>query len=132
MCGQNKLLDSLRYASYEDFSKKRSDSIIYTIVDIPAQFEGGEGKYQQYQKDNIKYPQKLKNSNIAEIVRVKVIIEKDGCIVINKFFKDYNKEFINQVILFIECMPKWIPGSIDGEKVRTERVLSFRFCPDDC
>jgi len=94
---------------------------------ILAQFQGGESGMMNYLRNNIVYPKKSKRKGIQGRVIVGFVVEKDGSISDVKVWQGVNAELDKEAIKVVSGMPNWIPGTLDGEKVRVFYYLPIRF-----
>ena len=97
-------------------------------IEVMPDFPGGMGELMKFVNKNKQYENdKDKNKNVG-IVMVTFVIEKDGSIedsvkVIKPLTEFYNKEAIR----IVKAMPKWVPGTKNGEPVRVQFNLPIKF-----
>lgn len=75
----------------------------------------------------IKYPEEAVREGIQGRVMVDFIIEKDGKISNVKVSKSVSPELDAQAVKVISASPKWKPGKLKGEKVRTAMTIPVEF-----
>ena len=100
---------------------------VYQVVDQMPEFPGGEKAMMKYLADNIKYPQKAKDNNIAGRVFVGFIVEKDGSISEVKVLRGIGGGCDEEAVRVIKAMPKWTPGKVKGEPVRVSYTIPLNF-----
>ncbi len=112
-----------------------SGDTVYEVTDVEAQFPGGDEALRRYLSvETEKYASCFNHEH--GVVRIKVIIEKDGTVShpyvisdrnsVNLFssnkkagFLDFQKAAVN----IVKQMPKWTPAMKDGKKVRSFRSI---------
>ncbi len=100
---------------------------LFVNVEQVAEFPGGNGAMMQWIADQIRYPEKSKKEGISGRVIVKIVIEKDGTVTNAQVVKGVNPELDKEAIRVIESMPKWTPGRMNGEIVRSYYYLPVTF-----
>lgn len=75
----------------------------------------------------VKYPEEAVREGIQGRVMVDFIIEKDGKISNVKVSKSVSPELDAQAVKVISASPKWKPGKLKGEKVRTAMTIPVEF-----
>ena len=105
---------------------------IFTVVEQPAQFPGGDAamnKWIMNRIDQLGYPPQEKEAGISGTCYVTFVVEKDGHISDIKLLrgvaggKGYDK-LAQQVV---KEMPPWKPGKQNGHEVRVQFNLPIRF-----
>ena len=130
------LLFSL-FLTFESIAQKveeitvMEDSVI-EFPDIEPSFPGGELELQKIFAENLKFPVDCLDSNFYGRIEMKFIVEKDGSI----SNVEINEKKLGCVQLaveterFLNLMPKWIPGEVQGVKkrvlVKLPLNISFR------
>ena len=75
----------------------------------------------------LKYPASAIRENVQGQVLVSFIIEKDGSVTNVKVEHGIDDRLDDEAVRVIAVSPKWIPGRIRGEKVRTRIVIPVEF-----
>ena len=83
----------------------------------------------KYVYENVVYPQVALDNGIFGQVVVRFVVEKDGSITEAEVVRDIGGSCGQAVLQVVESMPKWIPGSQQGRKVRVLFKLPVRFEP---
>ena len=60
-------------------------------------------------------------------VQVDFIVEKDGRVTNVKVSKGVSEELDAEAVKVISASPKWRPGRVNGEKVRTAMTIQVEF-----
>jgi hypothetical protein len=101
------------------------DTTVYMIVQLPAMFPGGRGAMFQFIQSSAKYRVSLTKGSI---VQLKLLVEKDGSIsAIKTLYTDADVRFVQEAERIAKAMPRWTPGSQDGQVLRSYAVVPIRF-----
>jgi len=60
-------------------------------------------------------------------VYVRFVVEKDGSISEKSVVKDVDPFLDEEALRLVDIMPRWTPGLIAGQPVRTRLILPFSF-----
>lgn len=102
-------------------------SDIYRIVEEMPSYKGGEEAMYKFLSDNIKYPQKAKETGIQGNVIISFVVEKDGSISNVVILKDIGAGCGAEAARVIKKMPKWKPGKQNGSIVRVQFNMPIRY-----
>lgn len=106
----------------------QDSSMVYDFPEKMAQYPGGADAMDQFIRQNLVYPEDLKNAGVQGKVYVQFIVEKDGTITnITVRRSSRNDRLDQEAIKVIEKMPNWVPGSVRGKKVRAKQTLPIQF-----
>lgn len=75
----------------------------------------------------IKYPAVAVRDGVQGRVMVDFIIDKDGKVTDVKVSKGVSPELDAEAVKVVSASPKWKPGRVKGEKVRTSMTVSVEF-----
>ena len=103
------------------------DEQIYSHVDTPPQFPGGEEALMKYMHDNINYPEKSAEKGIQGRVTIRFVVAPDGSIDQVEVLKSLDESTDAEAMRVIKAMPKWIPGKQNGKDVSVYYTLPVRF-----
>jgi TonB family protein len=94
-----------------------------------AFYKGGEMKYTDYVYKNIKIPDRTGRFVQSGVVIVKFTINETGKIADVQIKKSVEFAFDEEVLRVVASSPKWIPASINGQKVKAyrEQPVSISF-----
>lgn len=87
----------------------------------PAQF------LEKWVYQYLKYPEKAVNEGVQGRVMVDFIIEKDGKVSDVRVVRSVSPELDAEAVKVISASPKWKPGRMAGEKVRTSVTVPVEF-----
>jgi periplasmic protein TonB len=112
----------------QSISKDTADAV-FTVVEQPATYPGGEQAMGDFIRKIIKYPKKEKKEGIDGIAYVTFVVEKDGSVSNVKLLRGIpGKPKCNQeAVRVVKKMPKWNPGYQNGKAVRVQFNLPIRF-----
>ncbi|MDR2906488.1 MAG: energy transducer TonB [Bacteroidales bacterium] len=97
-----------------------------TNLDKPIQFPGGDEAFMHYIKDSIPYPEEAQKKGFEDLVPVSFVIREDGS-VSNIRVKSLDVACARNVRLAIGRMPKWEPGTINGEPAPVGLAMFVKF-----
>ena len=120
---------------------------IFTIVDMPPEFVGGQSAMFKYLATTIRYPAFARENGIDGNVYIGFVVDADGSIVdvvvkgsklTGSNYDTKKKKFIysdlksdaslyTESVRVVSAMPKWKPGSIKGTVVRVAYTLPIKF-----
>lgn len=87
----------------------------------PAQF------LQQWVYQYLKYPESAVRDGIQGRVTVEFIVDRDGKVTDVKVVKGVSDELDAEAVKVISASPKWKPGRVNGNKVRTSIAVPVEF-----
>jgi protein TonB len=104
---------------------ENEDSTVYNSVsiDVRPEFPGGIKMFYKFISSNFNTPEEIVNQKISVKIFVSFIVEKDGTISEIKVIKDTQSELAREVIRVIKAMPKWNPGELNGNHVRSSYMI---------
>jgi TonB family protein len=117
--------DATNYFYKEPFNVE-SEGVVAELPEKDAEYDGGPSAMQKYISQNVRYPKKAIKYNIEGKVYVSFIVEIDGGIS-NVVIEKGSKVFHEEVMRLIKNMPNWIPGEVNGKKVRARCRLPINF-----
>ena len=97
--------------------------------DVRPQFFHSDEKHflQSWVYKYVKYPQRAVEQNLQGQVLVSFVVEKDGSVTNVAVEHGIDPLLDDEAVRVVAVSPKWIPGRIKGEKVRTRIVLPVEF-----
>lgn len=94
---------------------------------IEPSYPGGFSSMMSYINKNLKYPNEDVLNNVEGIVEVAFWVEKDGTITNIRIVKGLTETLNAEALRVISILPKWIPGMVNGEKLKQEVTLKVTF-----
>ena len=92
-----------------------------------ASFPGGIKKFYEYFNSN--FDISYDKEDIARPFLVSFIINTDGSLSDIKFLRGINEEMNNEASRVLKLSPKWIPGEVDGKKVKAFYSIPIKITP---
>ena len=116
----------------EEVSKPKtiSDKVYLSTdkgIEHLPEYPGGLRAFMNYISQNLTYPQICKKQKIEGKVLVGFIVEKDGSVSNVKALKKVHANLDAEAIRVVESLPKWKPGTINGEPVRVQMGVNVTF-----
>lgn len=96
-------------------------------VDVDAKFIGGTSAMKKYIKENCVYPEDAIRFGEAGTVYVSFVIEKDGSVSNIEVVGSASKTLDREAKRIVRGFPKWIPGELNYEVVRSRIRLPIVF-----
>ena len=100
---------------------------VFTVVEQPAEFEGGLQAMYAFIRKNLKYPASARRMNIEGSVYVSFIIDKAGLISDVQIVKGISADCDKEAERVVKMMPNWKPGKQNGRAVKSKFVLPIKF-----
>lgn len=91
---------------------------VFTAVQKPSAFPGGNEKLHDYFQQNSKYPIATKKGQPVQIVYVTFIVQRDGTLSGIKVLRAVNPELDAEAIRLVAASGLWLPGEQSGYKVK--------------
>lgn len=128
------LKDGTRYLCMHHHDKvefKSSDNKeVFTFVENPPTFPGGENALNNFLSKNIKYPKAAVDQSREGTVFVQFVVNQDGHIRDAKIVGKPHPDLDEEALRVINMMPDWNAGTQDGKKVSVQFNLPVRFVLD--
>ncbi|MBP1644902.1 MAG: outer rane transport energization protein TonB [Bacteroidetes bacterium] len=106
---------------------KEEPEKVFTYVEQPPAFPGGEAELAKYLKENIKYPQEAREVGIQGKVYVSFIVGRDGNITDIKVIRPLHYACDKEALRVVKTMPRWTPGKQNGNNVTVQFTLPISF-----
>lgn len=100
---------------------------VYDNVEQMPQYKGGFDAMASFIQRHLKYPEKSKKENVAGMVFVSFVVEKDGSLSEVNVMKGVNEELDAEAVRVVKLFHNWEPGMKDGKVVRTKMILPIKF-----
>lgn len=108
-------------------SYKKPGTEIYTVVENPPKFPGGDQARAEYLSSKIVYPEGARKNGIEGTVYVSFIVQADGSVTDVKLLRGINKELDFVALEAVRTMPNWEPGRFEGKPVAVEFNMPIKF-----
>jgi len=100
------------------------------IPDVLPEYKGGNWALMDYIKRNLKYPSDAAKEGTGGRVIVDFIIGKDGKVRDAKVRNSIHPSLDKEALRIVSRMPKWKPGTQNGNPVDVSFTLPIVFNPD--
>lgn len=122
---------TLTFRQAESNKKTEEDDIVpYFDCDQRPQFFGSSDPrhfLREWVYQYLKYPGSALQQGIQGTVMVEFVIEKDGKVTGVRVLKGVSDELDAEAIKVVSASPKWKPGKVSGNKVRSSISLPVEF-----
>lgn len=106
---------------------KHDDNQVFTAVEQPASFPGGEAALLKYIADHIRYPAAAQENNIQGRVVVQFVVTKTGSVGQVKVVRGKDPDLDREAQRVVKSLPKFIPGKMNGNAVNVWYTLPINF-----
>lgn len=103
---------------------------LFSMVDEPPVFPGGEDDLQEFIESNIEYPTVALEDSLEGTVYIEFVVEKDGTVDLESLGKSSSEIFNEEALRLAELMPSWTPGKRNGRVVRVIVRFPINFTLD--
>lgn len=103
--------------------QKSENKIVFTVVENLPSFPGGESERTKFFNNNLRVPAE----SIDGTVYVTFIVKEDGSITDAKILRGLGKKYDEEVLRVVNLMPKWLPGTQNGEAVAVKFNIPVNF-----
>lgn len=100
---------------------------VYTVVENPPVFAGGNEEMTKFLVNNVKYPENAREKGIQGKVFVSFVVEKTGKVTKAELVKSANPELDAEALRVVSMMPDWTPGKQGGEVVNVQLTVPISF-----
>ncbi len=97
----------------------------YKVIAQLPEYPGGMVAFMKWLTANLKYP-KTGNNNDGRVV-VQFIVKKDGAVDELKIVRSLSPQCDREVLRVLKMMPRWKPGTENGNPVATQMVIPINF-----
>jgi len=103
------------------------DDRIFDIVEVNAEFPGGDEALYKWLSEHIQYPSIAREQEIQGRVYLQFVVNRDGSIVDIKILKSPDNSLSKEAERVIKMMPKWKPAKQGNKTVRCNFRLPVNF-----
>lgn len=105
--------------------------LIFTPVDVDAEFPGGLEELIMFVCMNVEYPEQARKANVEGTVYASFCIDRDGSVSNITILRDIGYGCGDEVVRMLKSMPRWKPAKVRGKNVRSEFNLPVTFTLSD-
>ena len=103
------------------------DCKIYTIVETPASFPGGEAALLNYVNSHLKYPAIAQEEGIQGKVVLKFVVLENGNVGQVQVVQSLESHCDQEAVRVVKSLPRFSPGKQQGKPVKSWFTLPIRF-----
>jgi TonB family protein len=104
---------------------KSVNTQVFTIVDPPHEFVGGDVALYTYVYRKLKFPP---DPEMVECtVYVEFVVNEDGSLSNVSVKKGFSRGYNEEAMKVVASMPKWRSGTHEGQPIRVARTVPIRF-----
>ena len=103
----------------------KQDSIYCGIPYTYPSFPGGQEAMLQFLKENLQWPDV--EADVQGRVIVTFVVETDGSLTDLKVVRGLDPAFDKEALRIVKSMPKWIPGTQNGQPIRVRYSVPVTF-----
>ncbi len=100
---------------------------LFSSAEVSPAFPGGQDKFFEFLRENIRYPDAMSKANATGRVIVQFVVEKDGSLSGIQVTHDAGYGSGQEAVRVLASSPKWIPGSQKGKPVRVMYTVPINF-----
>ena len=105
----------------------KDDNKVFTAVEQPPTFPGGDAALLQYIASHIKYPAVAQENNIQGRVVVQFVVTKSGKVGEVKVVRGKDPDLDKEAVRVVKSLPNFIPGKMNGNAVNVWYTLPINF-----
>ena len=110
-----------------DYVEPVDENKVYDVVEEMPSFPDGDKAMHEYLRKNIQYSDEMEELCVQGRVIISFVVEKDGSLTDFKVVKSVDPAYDKEALRVVKSMPKWIPGSQNGVKVRVKYLVPVTF-----
>lgn len=114
-------------AMIREDGSENDDNKIFTVMEVPPEFPGGQSGLIQWLPNNIRYPEDAQNNHIQGRSLVKFVVNKDGSVSDAVIILPLDPALDAEAIRVVESMPDWIPGRNGGKPINAYFTLPVTY-----
>ena len=103
------------------------DNKVFTAVEQPPTFPGGEAALLKYIADHIRYPAIAQENNVQGRVVVQFVVTKTGKVGEVKVVRSKDPDLDKEAVRVVKSLPNFIPGKMNGNAVNVWYTLPVNF-----
>jgi len=109
---------------------QKGDSLSYRRIDKQPEYPGGTEAMFGFIMENLRYPQKARESRIEGRVIINFTVKTDGSVADVETMRGIGGGCDEEAVRVVKLMPKWKPGEDQGKKINVSMILPVKFTLD--
>lgn len=107
--------------------QENSEETVYDYIENEPEFPGGERAMYDFILKNTRYPAIAKENGEQGTVYVQFVVNQSGEITNVEVLKGVSESLDAEAKRVTECMPNWVPGTLNNNPVSVRYTLPFVF-----
>lgn len=124
---KNSKLDEVVVVGYASENTPATPERVLENAEEMPKFPGGVNGLMQYLAKHIKYPTDAQRNRTEGRVILQMIVNRDGRVINPKIIQSVSPSLDNEAIRLVLNMPRWEPGTDQGEPVAVQYTLPITF-----
>jgi len=120
-------IKDLSFILSADGLKRNANDEVFAKADKMPEFPGGPIALRNFLSSNVRYPKDAQISGAQGKVFVNFIVNGDGTITKVTIARGVHYLLDEEAIRVVQIMPKWTPGTMDGNPVRVSYTVPINF-----
>jgi protein TonB len=101
---------------------------VYNHAEVMPLYPGGESALRRYLEDHIQYPDNALNNEVQGTVKVQFTVDEQGKIISPAVISQkLGSGLEEEALRVLRSMPRWIPGQVQGQNVKTRFTLPISY-----
>ncbi|MFT6053716.1 MAG: TonB family protein [Roseivirga sp.] len=127
-CSEAEIFDPLEeMGEVVEILETSSPSDIFMVVDESPTFPGGNAKWQQFLKSNLKYPNQAIREGVQGAVYLSFVLDKEGHIDDVVVSRGIGAGCDEEAVKILLTSPNWNPAKVNGETVKARMAIRIVF-----
>lgn len=122
-------VDEIRMGMIDQYGQlqRREPAVVFNRADVLPQPVNGMKRFEEYIRQNLRYPLQAEKAGIRGKVFVEFIVNTDGSLSHFSVVKGIGGGCDEQAVQLIKNGPVWTPGKQDGKQVSVRKVIPVSF-----
>ena len=121
------MIQSCQNQLIEEGVPPQEENKIYTAVDVPPVFPGGNDQIRTFLMNNIRYPKAARDARHQGGVYVAFVVDREGKAKDARVLRGVSPELDEEALRMVEIMPRWTPAILDGKAVDVHFTIPIFF-----
>lgn len=106
---------------------KQPESVVVDNPTVWPSYPGGMPALMRFVAQNLQYPAQAREQGVQGRVVVEFVVETDGRLTGCRVLRSVSPELDGEALRLLSIMPRWEPGSKDGQPVRVRYTYPIAF-----
>lgn len=114
-------------AAAKKVETKQPESVVVDNPTVWPSYPGGMPALMRFMAQNLQYPAQAREQGVQGRVVVEFVVETDGRLTGCRVLRSVSPELDREALRLLSIMPRWEPGSKDGQPVRVRYTYPIAF-----